>query len=408
MKTRRPSVFFPVLSGFFLMVVYSAGAEQFRFQYTPGDSYRILSTVQEDVLVNGYFDHYAEIVNRISVNVTDVTADGAEHDAVFMTTENSTAAAGNRNFTWGNEYRSIFTRDEQGKYTIDSRYYMPVVRNVPVFPEYDVQPGDSWTAEGHEAHDMRQTFNIEEPFIVPFSARYTYTGDAEQNGRRLQVIEVRYNLYYDSPEPPSHSSYSDYPATTMGYSHQTIYWDNEKGAIDHYYEDFRIIVETYYGNVLEFTGTAQAEVTEYNGKATERIASVQNSIREMGLENTSVRADEEGLTISIENIQFKPDSAELMESEKEKLRKIASILKDFPDNDLLVTGHTALAGTAAGRKELSEQRAQAVAEYLTGLGVKDAYHIFTRGFGAERPVAPNTTEDGKARNRRVEITIMDN
>ena len=95
------------------------------------------------------------------------------------------------------------------------------------------------------------------------------------------------------------------------------------------------------------------------------------------------------------------------DSEKVKLRQIAEILSQFPDNDLLISGHTALAGTAEARQKLSEERAAAVAEYLVELGVKDKYHVFARGFGADKPVADNHTEAGKARNRRVEITIMD-
>ena len=81
-------------------------------------------------------------------------------------------------------------------------------------------------------------------------------------------------------------------------------------------------------------------------------------------------------------------------------------MKQYPDNDLLISGHTALAGSAKARQELSEKRAQAVASYLVELGVKDAYHIFSKGFGAEKPIAENTTEEGRARNRRVEITIL--
>ena len=84
----------------------------------------------------------------------------------------------------------------------------------------------------------------------------------------------------------------------------------------------------------------------------------------MGIENTEVSETEKGITISIENIQFKADSAFLMESEKLKLQKIATILKQYPDNDLLISGHTALAGSAKARQELSEKRAQAVASYL--------------------------------------------
>ena len=134
---------------------------------------------------------------------------------------------------------------------------------------------------------------------------------------------------------------------------------------------------------------------------------MQKKIKELGLENVTVKPDEKGLTIAIENIQFEPDSAILLESEKIKIQQIAKILENWPDNDILVTGHTALAGTEKMRKILSEERASTVAEYLIGLNVRDRFYVFTQGFGAERLVATNRTEEGKARNRRVEITIMD-
>ena len=93
-------------------------------------------------------------------------------------------------------------------------------------------------------------------------------------------------------------------------------------------------------------------------------------------------------------------------SEKRKLEKIADILKAYK-NDLLVTGHTALRGNEKARQILSGERAQSVADYLVTLGVRDSYHIFTQGKGAAEPVATNQTEEGRSRNRRVEITIMD-
>ena len=378
---------------------------EFSFKYTEGDSYRILSTVQEDVYVNRKFDHHVEIVNRISVEINSVNGTEANHSAIFMTSENSTGLY-NRSFNWGEEYKSEFSRNTKGVYTITDEYFMPVVRDVPIFPEGDVKPGDTWTAEGHEAHDLRRSFEIQKPFKVPFSALYTYVGTVQEGNQTLHLIEVQYNLYYKSPKPNGRIS-ADYPAVTMGYSHQQIFWDNEKGAINHYNEDFRIVVETVRGNVFDFIGTAKAEITEFKSQAKDKLLDVQNTIEQLGLENTQVRADEEGLTISMENIQFKPDSAVLMESEKAKLRQIADILRQFPDNDLLISGHTALAGSISARKQLSQERAQSVADYLMELGVKDAYHIFTQGFGSDRPVASNSTEEGKARNRRVEITIMD-
>ena len=71
------------------------------------------------------------------------------------------------------------------------------------------------------------------------------------------------------------------------------------------------------------------------------------------------------------------------------------------------TGHCADRGTKQNQLRISEDRAVSVAEYLSLLNVRNPNCIFTEGKGASVPVAPNTTEQGRAKNRRVEITIMD-
>ena len=106
------------------------------------------------------------------------------------------------------------------------------------------------------------------------------------------------------------------------------------------------------------------------------IAELQKTIDDLNLKNVTIKKGKKGLTISIENIQFEPDSPVLMDSEKAKLDKISEILTQFP-NDLLITGHCADRGTAEARQKLSEERAETVAEYLKKKGVRDEYHIFT-------------------------------
>lgn len=387
-----------------------------RFKYKDGDSYRILSTVNEDVKVNGIKNHAAEIVNRVSVKITQVDENGRGlHDATFMTTENSTSASSNQTLHFGNEYESKFWRDEKGVYEISDEYFMPVVRDVPILPENSVKIGDEWTAQGHEAHDLRQTFGMQNPFKVPFTASYKYlrnekgtSSDTSKSEKTFQVINCRYNLFYESPLPSDFSKLTaDFPVTTMGYSNQTIYWDNEKGQIDHYTEDFRIVLETYLGDTYDFTGTAHAEVTEFERASTkEKVKEVQQKIEEMKLENVNVVQDEKGLKISLENLQFKPNSSELADGEIEKLEKIAQIVSAFP-NDLLISGHTAKVGSPESCQILSEERADSVAKFLIEKGVRDKYHIFTQGFGERIPIATNSTVEGRSRNRRVEITIMD-
>ncbi len=416
----------------------TGGAETFKFKYKKGDSYRILSTVEEDVFVNMRYNHHGQIINRVSAKITDTGKDESglavgTHDCTFMTTENGSKAVDGKTFSWGEEYKSIFDRNALGVYSIGDEYFMPTVRDVPIFPDHPIKAGDTWTADGHEAHDMRQNFGIQKPYKVPFSAVYTYLGTVgkekhevrqmsyaaaaiskqrnnqviKSEGSVLHVFHVKYSLYTQAPVTPSSYYTEDYPQTTMGFSDEYIYWDNEKGAIDHYTEDFNIIIETAYGNIYQFKGTAHAEVTDFLRTGTDdELKAVQEQVKNLGLENVTVKKGEKGLTLSIENIQFQAESALLLESEKKKLEVIAQILEAYPDNDILVSGHTAT-GRGLDPQMLSEQRAASVADYLMQLGVRDRYHIFTQGFGDKQPIAPNTTEAGKAKNRRVEITIMD-
>ncbi|MFW5769781.1 MAG: OmpA family protein, partial [Spirochaetota bacterium] len=158
-----------------------------------------------------------------------------------------------------------------------------------------------------------------------------------------------------------------------------------------------------------YIGTAEAEVIESEkldrGKA---AADIRRRLEEEGYD-TGVTETEKGVTITLENIQFLPDSSVLIESEQKKLTLIADILrKEYPERDLLITGHTALAGTPEGRQTLSERRAAAVANFFLSLGVRDEEEMITQGMGAREPVADNSTERGMRRNRRVEITILEN
>ncbi len=401
-----------LLSGSAIMSAQQDDAKLFTFKYKQDDTYRILSTVQEDVYINNVPNHHSEIVSRIAIHVTGIDKDGnGIHEASFMTSDESRGGVTGTRLTWNEEYKSKYTKSPRGELTIEPEYFMPVVRDMPVFPDKPVKPGETWQHSGYEAHDLRRTFALEYPYLVPFDAVYTYEGQKTADGKTFDVITATYSLYFEAPEPensPRTALYAEYPMTTMGVSKHTIYWDSSRGAIDHYDEEFRITLTTSYGNIYRFTGTTHSEITEFKRTATEEnVQKLQEAVGRLQLQNVSVTKGDKGLTLSIENIQFKPDSAILQDSEKEKLRKIASLLKEFPDNDLLVSGHTALAGSAATRQTLSEQRAKAVADYLITLGVKDAYHIFTRGLGATVPIATNKTEEGKARNRRVEITIMD-
>src|SRR6056297_1597234 len=108
---------------------------QLEYVYEEGEQYRVLSTVEQDVWINGIYSHYATILNRISISVPRVEDGRGYHVARFVTSEEVLGGVSvYEGFTWGEEYESEFWRDRLGYYEIAPRYYMPVVRDVPVFP----------------------------------------------------------------------------------------------------------------------------------------------------------------------------------------------------------------------------------------------------------------------------------
>ena len=379
----------------------------FEFKQSKGDAVVHVATVEEEAYINGRLNNRTQFINRTSTTVSETQKDGsAKLFTHYMTTQNNFINATGKTLSWGEEESVRLYRDKNGHLHDSDNDFLPTVQSVPSFSDKKIKIGESWTSEGLEVHDCRELFNMEEAIQVPFTATYTYTGDEELDGTIFRVLEVQYKFFQDNLSE-NHYNYGCTYAGAQGQAVQKIWWDNEKGELDHYSEEFIIYLYDTYNNTFTFRGTAYGAVTEYksvNNK--DNVKKLQKKVDKYKLDNISVKQGDKGLTISLDNIQFEPDSDILLPSEKKKLEKIGEILKEFA-NDLLITGHCADRGTVDSQQELSEQRAEAVAEFLVDLGIRDQYHVFTQGKGATEPIASNATEAGRIKNRRVEITIMD-
>ena len=398
-----------ILLGILIFRGPPVGAVEFFYKYNTGDKYRIVSTVNEDVYVNRKLSYKSEIVNRIAMEITGGSGEKASHTATFQSAEKTAPVEASRqsgqsgSFQWSRDYQAEFDQDSLGYMTIDDQYYMPMVRDVPAFPGRDIGIGETWSAAGTEVHDFRDSFGIEKPYRIPFTADYTYLGERTWKGKSYPAFSVSYRIFLEPDAVPGRV----FPRRILGASDQTVYWDTDHGQAAAYEEYFRTIIDLSDGQVYEYRGRAQAEVIEAPPmNKEEMVKEIAGDIS--GIPDASVRVSDEGIVISLENIQFAPDSAILMPSERPKLDKIAEILMKYPDRDILVGGHTALAGTAAGRLQLSLERAGAVADYLLGKKVRTPDRVVIRGYGAEKPLADNGTEEGMRKNRRVEITILEN
>lgn len=126
-----------------------------------------------------------------------------------------------------------------------------------------------------------------------------------------------------------------------------------------------------------------------------------------GVPDVSLKTEERGINLTIENLQFQADTARLLPGEANRLASIAALLAKVPaGRSFLVLGHTALAGSVAGQKALSLERAKSIVEALKQRGIPAERFLYD-GRGATQPIAPNDTEAGRAKNRRVEIIILD-
>jgi outer membrane protein OmpA-like peptidoglycan-associated protein len=107
-----------------------------------------------------------------------------------------------------------------------------------------------------------------------------------------------------------------------------------------------------------------------------------------------------------EKVEFETDSAVLKDSSKPLLDEVVQVMKDHPEIEhVRVAGHTDSNGTREHNQKLSTERAEAVKKYLVDHGVA-ADRLAAKGYGQDRPIADNKTEDGRAENRRVEIHIL--
>ncbi len=129
---------------------------------------------------------------------------------------------------------------------------------------------------------------------------------------------------------------------------------------------------------------------------------------EKDIEGAKIERVGEGILITFDSgLLFDVGKASLRQETRTNLSKLAEILKKYEDTNILIEGHTDSTGSEEFNLQLSNQRAQSVANYLDGLGVSPI-RFSIMGYGESRPVASNETEEGRQANRRVEIAIMAN
>jgi len=141
-------------------------------------------------------------------------------------------------------------------------------------------------------------------------------------------------------------------------------------------------------------GVAGGAIGNYLDKQAQELQQVANAQR-----------TESGILVNLKSsLLFSTDSAVLKPAAVEQLAQLGDILAKYPDDRIRIQGHTDSTGSAAHDEELSLHRAQAVRDVLASRGVNPR-QMLVEGAGAARPIADNSTAEGRAENRRVELYI---
>ncbi len=159
----------------------------------------------------------------------------------------------------------------------------------------------------------------------------------------------------------------------------------------------RAKTEAERGRVAAEHEAADARLARENARA---------ELREAMATITAVRESARGLIVSLPNILFATDRAELKPEGREALAKISGILQIAEGYTLSIEGHTDSMGSADYNQDLSERRAASVREYLVDQGLSSR-DITARGMGEDEPLASNDTASGRQSNRRVEIVVLE-
>lgn len=401
--------------GIFLISFISFGQTEgpVQIQYNGGRNYTLVErTDLRRYENNKYIGLVSREVRSFIVN------DGDLYDGSFYVDQGTV----HKNVSVGSEIHdsiaSVFRITEDGNLIMLEDHGYPTFRSFPAFPKEKVEPGDSWTAKAVRTVDPLDKGVFTK---IPMEVLYTYTGDEIVRGEEVYVFSAkwatRYGIsYYDFGGDLNLKSANGSHSATMYISKETGYAIVVRDSVNEnfIYKDgtsvsFRgtISLFTEYPPALDRTKLIQSlqRVALLSKEEADSLSKPVNESHSFGsdvkVENTSA-----GLRLTIQNLQFKANSSELLPGEEKRLDQIASVLKEAGNSQFLVEGHTADTGYEEGEMKLSRQRAIAIAEELSRRGIQSSRFI-TKGSGAHKPVADNSTPEGKALNRRVEITILE-
>jgi outer membrane protein OmpA-like peptidoglycan-associated protein len=166
---------------------------------------------------------------------------------------------------------------------------------------------------------------------------------------------------------------------------------------------FQVVFERSPGYISARKGNTWLVIENSGSYYYQTIITEQAMNQEVTADASSLKGElEKTGHVAVYGILFDTGKATLQPASDAPLNQVLEMLQQDDSLKVLIEGHTDNVGAAAANQALSEKRAQAVRDWLIGKGIA-ADRLSAKGYGASKPVADNNTDDGKAKNRRVEL-----
>jgi len=384
-----------------------ARGKVFRWQFKDGDILE-LKKFSEQVIKSGKKSEQRSVFHRVllETKATD-PAKGYLLEGTFTSLiKNSDSKAP---YSETERFTAGFYLKPSGLFVVEGEQYMPNIRSVPTFSdtrdpalkeEAGMEQGTTWEKPGEEI--MKFTNLV----TVPFNVRYEYRGlenvKSEEGEKNCHKFISNYELNFGDSDAAG--------PRVFGYVTSIWFWDAQQGIPYYAQEEYNVIIVNEQGLANEFKIKSRSYYRKFRARNDAGKVALAERLKE-NLEKDdpqlNVRLTDNGVAISLPDLFFDTNSAKLSKPAKQSLEKIAQLLKTTDSKHVRVRGHTDSTGDETYNQQLSEKRAERVAEFLIDSADLNPDGISFDGKGAKDPVAENSTAEGRTKNRRVEIILLD-
>lgn len=394
-----------------------AGAEHgpVTINYQGGKNYSYIERTDLRRYDNGKYQGLTSREVRSFIIISQEDENGILYDGSFYVDEGTKRANVEVFEGISDSIPSTFRISPDGNLEMIEDNGYPSFRSFPTYPKKEIKPGDKWQSKALRCVDPLNKGIVTK---IPFYVEYTYLRDEVYAGEEVFVLSAKWATRYGAKFYLDFNGDRDLLEVT-GSNNATLYVSKVTGAAIVIRDSVDELYTFADGQKVNLKGTINLftkyppsydveqvlpELQQVAGFTENQVLDIKSGIQISG-DIVNVEKTDAGLRLTIPNLQFKSDSAELLPAEKERLDSIARILKKAGDSKLLIEGHTASTGNEAGELELSKERAKMIALELSKRGINSDRFII-KGSGSHKPIADNSTKEGMALNRRVEITIL--